>query len=163
MEDTTIKKAYGHLTGLKPNQLDRIERLYRRKISAEEVLTQEVANYLAELSFETARQIGMLINRKGVVEFVVVGDHRQINIPALGRFRAGYLRLRGLRCLHTHLADTPLNQEDLIDLALLRLDMMGAIAVNQYGLPAKYYLAHLVPDNPEQKRWEVLNPIYPGN
>ncbi len=160
--NTTIKKAYGNLTGLKPNQLDRIERLYRRKISAEEVLTQEVANYLAELSFETARQIGMLINRKGVVEFVVVGDHRQINIPALGRFRAGYLRLRGLRCLHTHLADTPLNQEDLIDLALLRLDMMGAIAVNQYGLPAKYYLAHLVPDNPEQKRWEVLNPIYPG-
>ena len=74
--NTTIKKAYGNLTGLKPSQLDRIERLYRRKISAEEVLTQEVANYLAELSFETARQIGMLINRKGVVEFVVVGDHR---------------------------------------------------------------------------------------
>ncbi len=158
----SIRKIHGNLTGLKPNQLDRLERIYRRKISADQVITQELANYLTELSAELARQIGILVNRKGAVEDVVIGDHRQIEIPPLGRFRAGYLRLRGLRYLHTHLTDTPLSQEDLTDLALLRFDMVGAITINQYGLPAKYYFAHLVPENPEQKRWEVLEPMYPG-
>ncbi|GAK50838.1 GTPase [Candidatus Moduliflexus flocculans] len=157
-----IRKIHGNLTGLKPNQLDRLERIYRRKIPTDQVITQELANYLTELSAEIARQIGVLVNRKGAVEDVIIGDHRQIEIPPLGRFRAGYLRLRGLRYLHTHLADTPLSQEDLTDLALLRFDLVGAIAVNQYGLPAKYYFAHLVPENPDQKRWEVLAPIYPG-
>ena len=42
----------------------------------------------------------------------------------------------GLRCLHTHLLDAPLNRDDFVDLALLRFDLMGAIVVNEYGLPA---------------------------
>jgi GTP-binding protein HflX len=70
--------------------------------------------------------------------------------------------LRGVRCLHTHLADIPLNRDDLVDLALLRFDLMGAIVVNEYGLPGKFYLAHLVPENPDNKRWEILPPLFPG-
>ncbi len=139
-----------------------IEWIYRRKIPAEQVITQELANYLSECSLETGRQIGILVNRKGVIDYVIVGDQKQIEIPYLGRFRAGENRLRGLRCLHTHLTDAPLNQDDFVDLALLRLDLMGAIVVNTQGLPAKYYLAHLVPENPDEKRWEVLEPALPG-
>ena len=55
-----------------------------------------------------------------------------------------------------------LNRDDLVDLALLRLDLMGAIAVNEYGLPGKFYLAHLVPENSDEKRWEILAPLLPG-
>ncbi len=126
------------------------------------MITQELANYLSELSLEIGRQIGILVDRKGTIEHVIVGDQKQIEIPEVGRFRAGYRRLRGLRCLHTHLIDVPLNRDDFVDLALLRLDLMGAIVVSEYGLPAKYYLAHLVPENPENKRWEVLDPALPG-
>ncbi len=157
-----IRKIYGNLNGLKPNQTHRIERVYRRKIPADQVITQELANYLSELSLEIGRQIGVLVNRKGTIEYVIVGDQKQIEIPELGRFRAGYRRLRGLRCLHTHLVDAPLNRDDFVDLALLRLDLMGAIVVNDYGLPAKYYLGHLVPENPDNKRWEVLDSVLPG-
>ncbi len=157
-----IRKIYGNLNGLKPNQTRRIERVYRRKIPADQVITQELANYLSELSLEIGRQIGVLVNRKGTIEYVIVGDQKQIEIPELGRFRAGYRRLRGLRCLHTHLVDAPLNRDDFVDLALLRLDLMGAIVVNDYGLPAKYYLGHLVPENPDNKRWEVLDSVLPG-
>lgn len=157
-----IRKIYGNLTGLKTNQTRRIERIYRRKIPPDQVVTQELANYLSELSLEIGRQIAVLVDRKGTIEYVIVGDQKQIEIPALGRFRAGYRRLRGLRCLHTHLVDAPLNQDDFVDLALLRFDLMGAIVVNEYGLPAKYYLAHLVPENPENKRWEILEAVLPG-
>ncbi len=136
--------------------------MYRRRIPANEVITQELANYLSELSLETGRQIGVLADRKGNIDRVIVGNQKQIDIPEIGRFRAGYRRLRGLRFLHTHLNDSPLNRDDFVDLALLRFDLVGAIAVNEHGLPGRYYLAHLVPENPDERRWEVLDPVLPG-
>ena len=157
-----IRKIYGNLTGLKSNQIRRLERIYRRKVPADQVITQELANYLSELSREIGRQIGILVDRRGTIDYVIIGDQKQIEIPEIGRFRAGYRRLRGLRYLHTHLIDAPLNRDDFVDLALLRFDLIGAIVVNDYGLPAKYYLAHLVPENPEEKRWEILEPALPG-
>ncbi len=150
------------MTGLKTNQTRKLERVYRRKVPANQVITPELANYLAEISLEINRQVAVLLTRKGAIEYVIVGDQKQIEIPELGRARAGLRRLRGLRCLHTHLTDTPLNRDDLVDLALLRLDLMGAIVVNAAGRPGKYYLAHLIPENPEEKRWEILPPITPG-
>lgn len=68
----------------------------------------------------------------------------------------------GLRCLHTHLKGEPLSQEDLLDLALLRLDLMGAISVQPDGLPGFVYLAHLLPKNPENKNWSLLDPVHPS-
>jgi GTP-binding protein HflX len=43
----------------------------------------------------------------------------RILIPDLREYRLAPDRLRGLRCVHTHLSDSPLNQDDLTDLALL--------------------------------------------
>ena len=59
------------------------------------------------------------------------------------------MRLRGLRLIHTHLQGEPLTEEDLTDLALLRLDMIIALTVNEDGMPGRTYSAHLLPDNPE--------------
>lgn len=58
---------------------------------------------MAELSSETGRQIGVLIDRKGHVEYVMVGDAKRIELPDFGRVRVGMDRFRGLRCVHTHL------------------------------------------------------------
>lgn len=150
------------MIGLKPNQIRKLQHVYRRKIPADQVITTELANYLTEISLEIGRQIAVIADRKGAIEYVIVGDQKHIEIPELGRFRLGYRRLRGVRCLHTHLNDTALSQEDLVDLALLRLDLMGVIVVNAAGLPSKFHLAHLVPENPENKRWEILPPVLPG-
>lgn len=81
-------------------------------------------------------------------------------IPDLSRFRAGRFRLRGLRCLHTHLDDGPLTQDDFTDLALLRLDLMAAIGVLPTGLPGHCYMAHLLPPNPDGKSWETHAPVW---
>ena len=89
----------------------------------------------------------------------MVGDQKGITIPDLSRYRTGILRLRGLRLIHTHLQGEPLTEEDLTDLALLRLDMMVALTVSRNGYPGLIYLAHLLPDNREKKIWEIDPPI----
>jgi len=96
------------------------------------------------LSSEINRQIGILIDRKGKIDFVIVGSHSEIVIPDLSDYRIGIGRLRGLRCLHTHLKDEPLTKDDLTDLAMLRLDLMSAIEVKEDGLPGRIYTAHLL-------------------
>ncbi len=103
---------------------------------------------MAELSHETRRQIGVLIDRSGHVEYVMVGDNRSIELPDFKRIRVAVDRFRGLRCVHTHLRGEGLTQDDLTDLALLRLDLMAAIDVNPAdGLPGLVRAAHLLPIN----------------
>ncbi len=114
-------------------------------------MTPEFARQLTELSHETRRQIGVLIDRKGYVEYVVVGDARRIELPDLKRTRVAEGRYRGLRCVHTHLRGEELTQDDLTDLALLRLDLMVALDVDERtGLPGLIRAAHLLPTTAEE-------------
>ena len=131
----SIGTVYGHSQGLKHNQVRRLQKFYQRRIPSHLVITPEVARQLTELSREINRQIGLLIDRKGRVEYVVVGDAHQIVLPDLRRGRTAGGRFRGLRCVHTHLSGEHLTQDDLTDLALLRLDLMAAIDVTPSGLP----------------------------
>jgi GTP-binding protein HflX len=52
----------------------------------------------------------------------------------------------------------PLTQDDLTDLALLRLDLMVAIGVGEDGLPGTAYGAHLLPANAAGATTEVWDP-----
>ncbi|HEX7296012.1 MAG TPA: GTPase HflX, partial [Pyrinomonadaceae bacterium] len=145
-EEVIITTALGNTLGLKPNQLRRIEKLYTRRIPPSQVVTPELARQLSELSHETRRQIGVLVDRKGHVQYVMVGDNRRIELPDLKRVRVATGRFRGLRCVHTHLRGEQLTQDDLTDLALLRLDLMAAIDVDgDTGLPGLVRAAHLLP------------------
>ncbi|MEZ5345297.1 MAG: GTPase HflX [Pyrinomonadaceae bacterium] len=106
---------------------------------------------MSEISHETGRQVGVLLNRKGRIEYVMVGDSKQIEMPDFKRVRAASGRFRGLRCVHTHLLGEQLNQDDLTDLALLRLDLMSAIEVDsETGLPNLVHSAHLLPGTSKQ-------------
>ena len=76
----------------------------------------------------------------------MVGDNRRIELPDFKRVRVAVDRFRGLRFVHTHLRGEPLTQDDLTDLALLRLDLIAAIDVNPNdGLPGVVNAAHLLP------------------
>ena len=129
-----------------------LERLYRRKIPPSQFIHLELGRELALLSHEISRQIGLLIDRLGVVRYVIIGDARGIEVPELGRARAGMARLRGLRCVHTHLSPSPLSQEDLTDMALLRLDAMGVIEVVEDGNTGRFHFAHITPQPPDESR-----------
>jgi GTP-binding protein HflX len=147
---------HGNLTGLKSSQIRALERIYRRRIPPERVVTSELARYLTELSAEIHRQLGLIVDRRGIVLYVIVGDDREIVIPDLSDYGLGRSGLRGLRCIHTHLRGESLTADDLTDLALLRLDLMMAIAVGENGLPGPVSYGHLLPPNPEGKSVEVL-------
>ena len=97
----------------------------------------------------------MLLNRKGEVEQVVVGDAQKLELPDIGRARAGQVRLRGLRLVHTHLKSEPLTRDDLTDLALLRLDLVAAVGVREDGLPDVVHWAHLVPASGDGRYWHT--------
>ena len=137
----------GNTAGLKASHSKRLLATRRRRVQQRELVSPELARHLTELSQEIGRQLGVLINRRGEVEHVIVGDARQLVLPEIGRARAGHARLRGLRLVHTHLKDEPLTRDDLTDLVLLRLDAVAAVVARDDGLPGKVYLATLMPWN----------------
>ena len=146
---------------MKHNQLRRIEKLGTRRVAADTIISPELARQMTEISHETGRQIGVLINRKGQIEYVMVGTAKGIELPDFGRARVSEDRFRGLRCVHTHLAGEKLTQDDLTDLALLRLDLMSIIQVDRKdGLPGLVYSAHLVPTAAESLEVEARSLPY---
>jgi len=150
-----LTDVFGNTLGLKANELRLLRNTYRRRTSPHEVVSPELARHLSEISKSINRQVGILLNRKGEVESVIVGNAHRIDLPDIGRARAGQSRLRGLRLIHTHLKSEPLTKDDLTDLALLRLDLVGAIAVLEQGLPGSLQLAHLVPANGDGHFWQL--------
>ncbi|MGB4599025.1 MAG: GTPase HflX [Trichlorobacter sp.] len=96
-----------------------------------------------ELSQELRRQLGLLINRHGSVEYLIVGDEKGLLIPELKDYPLGRKRLLGLRLIHTHLKQEPLSEDDLTDLKLLRLDLIAALTAPPGSQCLTIQLAHL--------------------
>ncbi|GBC77479.1 GTPase HflX [bacterium HR08] len=157
---------------MKASHRRRLERLYHRRLPPDQIITPELARTLAELSHEMHRQVGILVDRKGRIEYVVVGEARQIVWPDLRRVRTSSGRFCGLRCIHTHLNGESFTEDDLTDLALLRLDVMAIVEVTETGVPARVHVAHLMPAQPGDadggnapfaSRFQFLEPEPPGH
>jgi GTP-binding protein HflX len=131
----SIPVLHGNTDGLKTSTTRALERLYRRRVPPERFVSPELARRMTELSRETSRQLGVMIDRVGRISHVIVGDAHKLFIPDLGRSRAGSARFRGLRLVHTHLRGEGLSRDDLTDLALLRLDAVVVIEALADGLP----------------------------
>ncbi len=154
--------VHGNLTGLKATQKKALERLNRRRVPAQSIVSPELAGTMALLSRETGRQIGLFIDRQGQVTDVAVGDADKILLPDFGRVRAGERRFRGLRLIHTHLHSEPLSRDDLTDLTRLRLDMVVAVGVSPGGAPGAVYMAHLLPPSEKGELHRLLGPLNMG-
>jgi len=168
------REIFGNIAGLKPSILRSLEKLYRRKVLPQSIITPELAQELAYLSYQINRQVGLLINRKGDIDFVVVGSYNRIEIPELHGYRDHQARLKGLRFIHTHLVkkdqSSGLDQDDLIDLAFLRLDLIGAQEVYEDGRGGRIHIAHILPsqefysaslDDEAKRLFYFFKPVYP--
>lgn len=98
-----------------------------------------------------------MLDRHGRVWRVVVGDAHGLVLPPIPS--RGFHRLCGLRLIHTHLNGEPLSEEDLTDLIALRLDYIGALHFSPDGQPTFLHGAHLLPENPHQTPWRILESI----
>ncbi|MEW5733706.1 MAG: GTPase HflX [Thermodesulfobacteriota bacterium] len=154
-----MNKVYGNTPGLKPGQISRLQKLYRRRVPSEHAVSPELARDLAALSHELSRQVGLLLDRSGSVHFVIVGDDRGLTIPDLSDYRRGKGRLAGLRLVHTHLNGEELTEDDLTDLALLRLDLICAFTVGEEGQLGRFHLAHILPAAKGGKPYSVWAPF----
>jgi GTP-binding protein HflX len=116
---------------------------------------------MSDVSHNTGRQVGVLINRAGAVEHVIVGDATKLMLPDLGRLRAGSGRFRGVRLVHTHLRREPLTRDDLVDLTRLRLDLVAAIMLAPDGSPQQVQYAHCVPtlEGSEEQPFRQIGPL----
>lgn len=140
-------KIAGNIKGLNSRQLKILERLFKRKMRAAAIITAEFAHHMTAIAAESHRKIGVIMDRRGQVAHVVVGDALRIDLPDIGRQRAGASRLRGLRLLIA----TPtgsgvlISPDELTDLTKLRLDLVGGIEALDDGRPGELEYAHLVP------------------
>ncbi len=112
---------------------------------------------MAQISFDLHRQVGVLLDRGGAVVQVIVGDAKGLMLPPLKRERGARGRLKGLRLIHTHLDTPSLSQDDLMDLALLRLDAVAALLVAADGGPGSIQAAHLLPHPENGRNWAILD------
>jgi GTP-binding protein HflX len=112
---------------------------------------------MAECSSSIGRQVGVLVHRGGNISHVIVGDAKGIFIPELTNFPLGRKVLRGLRLIHTHLKSEGINQDDITDLSLLRLDALVVVGLKD-GRPDTVSMAHLYsPDS--DSAYEIEGPV----
>jgi GTP-binding protein HflX len=156
-----MKQLWGNTKGLKPGQLRRLENLYRRRIHPSVLISSELVRDMTQLSHELQRQVGLVIDRRGRIAHVIIGDAQGILIPSLEAYRMDPGRLRGVRCVHTHLKQEPLTQDDLTDLALLQLDLMAAVTMSDEGFPLRIHWAHILPGQVKQQPCQIREALSP--
>ena len=121
---------------------------------------------MGELALEMNRGVSLLLDRRGRVLTVAVGDASETPIPEL--YGEAEARLYGLRLVHTHQKPGGLSPSDLTTLFLNRLDAMVAFDVAaQHGVkgggsalqvgPA--YLAFVAPPGADEEDWLVEEPM----
>jgi GTP-binding protein HflX len=99
-----------------------------------------------------------MVNRRGSVEYVVVGEKGGIKIPDLRKERKSPLFFSGLRFIHTHLNGELLSREDLSLLALNKLDFAGCITEKKGAEREIFHGAYLIPEERTGKLWDFIGP-----
>lgn len=140
-----LEPLFGNTAGLSSADNKSLRAFYRRSLQPTQFLSPPLARELTELTRRLGRRVGLLIDRAGKVEKVVVGDAHRVFLPDLGPRRAGAARFRGVRLVLSSLRPEGVTQEDLTDLVLLQLDAVIVVFAEPEGLPGPIHYAHLLP------------------
>ncbi len=148
-------KAQGNLLGLRPAQLKQIDRLAERRAGAEDFVDPWFAVALQDAALAAGRRIGCLVDRRGGVQALLVGNAVHLAVPKWARKRLGPGRLGGLRLIHATMNGEGLAHEDLETLRMLSLDATVAVICGIEGSMPWVEAAHLLPGS-AGGLWEVL-------
>lgn len=157
------------MQGLKASQLKQLEKLYHQRLPGDRLTTLEFAQRLAAISSEINQPVSAYLNRRGQVIRLGIGTPRQTQIPPLELPRYGAERLCGIRCLTTSLQSEPPKESSLTAMVLQRLDAMVILTLTGTGMLKRgggatgyvkeAYLAHLLPQTPDNIYWSVSEPL----
>ncbi|HEY9868663.1 MAG TPA: GTPase HflX [Candidatus Obscuribacterales bacterium] len=173
------KLDLGRAKGLKKSERKKLDRLLQQRIPADKILTVDLAESIAEISYETGQPVSIVVDRRGQVVNVTVGTPSEVNTFELRGVRVGPGRLCGHRIIHTQPAQangataepaSPPTKDDLQVLARNRFDLLAKIKVDPAGIFSRsrgeqarladvVHIAHLQPGrDSEGKLWKVLPP-----
>ena len=147
---------------MKPSQLQALNRLVSRRLPRDELVGILFGRMLCDLSVELNRRLGALVNRRGDVERLLLGD--AVGLPPINHWQApGHdVGLRGLRLVHTNLKTAELGREDLDNLTMLRLDYTVQLTPPSGDRSPDHIMAcyaHPLPENPSGRRHQVFGPM----
>ena len=152
-------KLTGNIKFLKQAQIKRLESLFKRKIPRHQFFTLNCLNVICKISREIYKQIGLVADRNGTVQYIIIGDEKEIFWPTFYEFRLNRFNLRGIRAFHTHLHSKGLDNDDLTDLSYLRFDFMGVVIANENGSPGNIEIAKIS----QKKSTHSISKIYSGS
>lgn len=140
-------RIFGNTKGLAASELKALEKITHRRIGQDEIVSLEVAREICSLAEKLRRRLGVLIDRKGQIEWLVIGTKEILYLPDLGRYRLSRARLRNLRLVFSDLSRTgsvPVIPYDIYgDLEKLRLDCVASLRQDSNRVGISY--AYLVP------------------
>lgn len=122
-----MREIKGNIKGMRDSVIAELQKLY--DMQSPQLVSQELAVKLADITEYINREISVYITRSGQIIEIAVGDNATVELPSFsGRRGAG--RLSGIRCIHTHPGGNPyLSGVDISALKNNKYDAMVAIGV----------------------------------
>lgn len=122
-----MREIKGNIKGIRDSVIAELQKLY--DMQSPQLVSQELAVKLADITEYINREISVYITRSGQIIEITVGDNATVELPSFsGRRGAG--RLSGIRCIHTHPGGNPyLSGVDISALKNNKYDAMVAIGV----------------------------------
>ncbi len=122
-----MREIKGNIKGIRDSVIAELQKLY--DMQSPQLISQELAVKLADITEYINREISVYITRSGQIIEIAVGDNATVELPSFsGRRGAG--RLSGIRCIHTHPGGNPyLSGVDISALKNNKYDAMVAIGV----------------------------------
>ena len=129
----TDRKIYGETSSIRRSVLDLLEGIYDMAPDRKRFITGEAAQALAIASALTNRETAVMLDRRGIVQGVFIGDNNKVDLFNIVPRR--YLsRASGIRCVHTHPnGETRFSDTDISALRNMRLDAMALLAIGGDG------------------------------
>jgi GTP-binding protein HflX len=139
----------GNTKGLAQSEIRAVAKLFQRSVSPDEIVSLDLGREMVLLAEALRRRIGVLINRQGRIEEVILGTKEILFLPDLGRYRLGRARLRNLRLVFTDLSnnkdEATIPYDIYTDLERLRFDSVVGLRGARNRVSMAY--AYLVPAN----------------
>lgn len=122
-----MREIKGNIKGIRDSVIAELQKLY--DMQSPQLVSQELAVKLADITEYINREISVYITRSGQIIEIAVGDNATVELLSFsGRRGAG--RLSGIRCIHTHPGGNPyLSGVDISALKNNKYDAMVAIGV----------------------------------
>ncbi len=122
-----MREIKGNIKGIRDSVIAELQKLY--DMQSPQLVSQELAVKLADITEYINREISVYITRSGQIIEIAVGDNATVELPSFSG-RRGAERLSGIRCIHTHPGGNPyLSGVDISALKNNKYDAMVAIGV----------------------------------